>query len=122
MHRLFNPAFLIFLLLIILAVVWMGGPKEKLNGIIWTHKTHVPVEDASVTLLSPEGRLLDSTLTDAAGKFHFSVKEFNECQLHIEKDGYQSRTVDITAEMNSSSSNLVRIEIHSLTAPSTLSE
>lgn len=96
--------------LLFLTIFWQA--PEQLEGEIYDRDTQIILPDAKVILNDFRGVVLDSAVTDGAGRFNFSVKQRQMYTLHIFKPGYAPRVVSDSENMNAARAVVLRIGVH----------
>ncbi len=86
------------LALLFLTVFWQA--PQQLEGEIYDGDTQLILPDTKVILNDFQGNVLDSAMTDDAGRFIFAVKQRQVYSLFISRPGYSTRMVSDSENMN----------------------
>jgi hypothetical protein len=68
----------------------LGKSKRKNNdwGVVFDAETRAPIKDVVVTILNKDGKVIDSTATDAEGRYGFLANE-GEYVLKVSRNNYE---------------------------------
>ena len=113
-RHLFSLRFLLFVAVAALFLTIFRQSNERLDGEVYDRDSKDLLPGTTVQLLDFRGRLIDSTSTDATGRFYFAVQQHQAYSLCISKHGYTTRVVADSENMNSSTELILRIGIHRL--------